>query len=73
MTDKSGPPTWDVYMTELLPTASDDPPPGERQFLWQPTSATLVSGERDAVLVDTLLTSPRPETSPTGSPRMTRT
>jgi hypothetical protein len=33
MTDKSGPPTWDVYVTELLPTASDDPPPGERQFL----------------------------------------
>jgi len=56
MSEKPGPLTWDVYVTELLPTASDDPPPGERQFMWQPTSATLICGKRDAVLVDALLT-----------------
>jgi glyoxylase-like metal-dependent hydrolase (beta-lactamase superfamily II) len=48
--------TWDVYVTELTPTASDDVPPGAKQFLWQPTAATLICGERDAVLVDALPT-----------------
>jgi glyoxylase-like metal-dependent hydrolase (beta-lactamase superfamily II) len=47
--------TWDVYVTELEPTARDDPPPGAEQWLWSPTSATLICGQRDAVLVDTLL------------------
>jgi glyoxylase-like metal-dependent hydrolase (beta-lactamase superfamily II) len=47
--------TWDVYVTALEPTAGDDPPPGARQWLWSPTSATLICGQRDAVLVDTLL------------------
>ena len=56
MTDKPAPLTWDVYVTALAPTASDDPPPGAQQWLWSPTSATLISGERDAVLVDAQLT-----------------
>ena len=43
-------------MTALAPTASDDPPPGAQQWLWSPTSVTLISGERDAVLVDAQLT-----------------
>jgi glyoxylase-like metal-dependent hydrolase (beta-lactamase superfamily II) len=56
VTDKPAPLTWDVYVTALAPTASDDPPPGAQQWLWSPTSATLISGERDAVLVDAQLT-----------------
>jgi len=56
MTSQAAQLTWDVYVTELTPTASDDPPPGAKQFLWQPTSATLICGERDAVLVDALPT-----------------
>jgi glyoxylase-like metal-dependent hydrolase (beta-lactamase superfamily II) len=56
MTSRVAQLTWDVYVTELTPTASDDPPPGAKQFLWQPTSATLICGERDAVLVDALAT-----------------
>ena len=56
MTDQPAPLSWDVYVTELEPTASDDPPPGANEWLWSPTSATLISGERDAVLVEALLT-----------------
>jgi glyoxylase-like metal-dependent hydrolase (beta-lactamase superfamily II) len=56
MTDQPAPLTWDVYVTALEPTASDDPPPGAKQFLWQPIAATLISGQQDAVLVDPLLT-----------------
>jgi len=55
MTDQPAPLTWDVYVTALEPTASDDPPPGAQELLWQPTSATLISGQQDAVLVDPLL------------------
>ena len=33
-----------------------DLPPGKEQWMWGPTSATLISGQRDAVLVDALLT-----------------
>src|SRR6266700_3912621 len=56
MTTQPAPLTWDVYVTALEPTASDDPPPGAQQFLWQPIAATLISGQEDAVLVDPLLT-----------------
>jgi len=44
--------TWDVYVTPAGPTVTDDLPPGETQRLWSPASATLISGKRDAVLVD---------------------
>jgi hypothetical protein len=56
MTDQSAPLTWEVYVTALEPTASDDPPPGAQEVLWQPIAATLISGQQDAVLVDPLLT-----------------
>jgi glyoxylase-like metal-dependent hydrolase (beta-lactamase superfamily II) len=39
-----------------LPTVSDDLPPGATRRWWSPTSATLIAGRRDAVLVDALLT-----------------
>jgi glyoxylase-like metal-dependent hydrolase (beta-lactamase superfamily II) len=56
MTIAAGQLSWDVYVTGLTPTASGEPPPGGDQFLWQPTAATLICGERDAVLVDALPT-----------------
>jgi hypothetical protein len=49
MTTQSAPLTWDVYVTALEPTASDDPPPGAQKWMWSPTSATLISGQQDAV------------------------
>ena len=48
--------TWDVFVAPPEPTVTDDLPPGALQRLWSPISATLISGDRDAVLVDTLLT-----------------
>jgi glyoxylase-like metal-dependent hydrolase (beta-lactamase superfamily II) len=56
MADQSLPLTFDVYVAPSVPTVSDDVPPGARERLWSPISATLVSGRRDAVLVDALLT-----------------
>ena len=48
--------TWDVFVTPGIPAVTNDLPPGAKQRLWSPMSATLISGERDAVLVDTFLT-----------------
>jgi len=45
-----------VYVAPSKPAVSDDLPPGEARRLWSPTAATLVHGERDAVLVDPLMT-----------------
>jgi glyoxylase-like metal-dependent hydrolase (beta-lactamase superfamily II) len=56
MTDQSTRLTWEVYVTPPEPTVSDDLAPGTTQRLWSPISATLISGDRDAVLVDALLT-----------------
>lgn len=47
--------TFDVHVAEGVPIVGD-PPPGEKQRFWSPISATLISGERDAVLVDALMT-----------------
>ena len=47
---------WDVFVTPGIPVATSDLPPGAEQRLWSPTSATLISGQRDAVLVDALFT-----------------
>jgi glyoxylase-like metal-dependent hydrolase (beta-lactamase superfamily II) len=35
---------------------TNDLPPGESEMRWSPISSTLISGERDAVLVDTAIT-----------------
>jgi glyoxylase-like metal-dependent hydrolase (beta-lactamase superfamily II) len=56
MSDQPSPLTWDVYVAPSEPTVSDDLPPGAQQRMWSPISATLICGERDAVLVDALLT-----------------
>jgi hypothetical protein len=35
---------------------SDDVSPGEARRMWPPTASTLIHGERDAILVDPLMT-----------------
>ena len=56
MTERFPSLSWDVYVAPLEPTLGGDLAPGEKQRFWSPISATLISGERDAVLVDALLT-----------------
>ena len=46
---------WDVLVTNRQ-GLTRDLPPGKEQWTWVPTSATLVFGQRDAVLVDAFLT-----------------
>jgi glyoxylase-like metal-dependent hydrolase (beta-lactamase superfamily II) len=46
---------WDVLVTKRQ-GLNRDLPPGKEQWMWVPTSATLIYGERDAVLVDAFLT-----------------
>src|SRR5262249_24609541 len=59
MTDQSTRLTWDVYVTAPEPTVNHDMPPAAQQRLFSPPAATLIWGERDAVLVDALLTAGR--------------
>jgi glyoxylase-like metal-dependent hydrolase (beta-lactamase superfamily II) len=47
---------WDVFLTPSIPAITSDLPPGEKERPWPPISSTLISGERDAVLVDTPIT-----------------
>ena len=47
---------WEVFVTPGIPTVTSDLPPGTEQRLWSPIAATLISGKRDAVLVDALMT-----------------
>ena len=46
---------WDVLVTNRQGLVRDLPP-GKEQWTWVPTSATLIFGPRDAVLVDAFLT-----------------
>src|SRR5712692_2949347 len=58
-TSNSGPTTrnsslrWDVFLAPSIPAITSELAPGEKQRPWPPISSTLISGERDAVLVDT--------------------
>jgi glyoxylase-like metal-dependent hydrolase (beta-lactamase superfamily II) len=47
---------WSTYVAASKPVVSDDVPPGQTREMWSPTSCTLIYGDRDAVLVDALLT-----------------
>ena len=47
--------SWDV-LTIRRPGLSRDLPAGKEALMWVANSSTLISGERDAVLVDTFLT-----------------
>jgi glyoxylase-like metal-dependent hydrolase (beta-lactamase superfamily II) len=53
---KSLPLTWEVFLAASIPAIAPDVPPGETERPWPPISSTLISGERDAVLVDTPIT-----------------
>jgi glyoxylase-like metal-dependent hydrolase (beta-lactamase superfamily II) len=47
---------WDVFVSSQIPAVTSDLPPGVTEMKWSPISSTLISGERDAVLVDTFIT-----------------
>ena len=44
--------SWAVFVTPGIPIVTSDLPPGTKQRMWSPISSTLISGKRDAVLVD---------------------
>jgi glyoxylase-like metal-dependent hydrolase (beta-lactamase superfamily II) len=48
--------SWEVFVTPGIPIVTSDLPPGTQQRVFSPISATLIYGQRDAVLVDALLT-----------------
>jgi glyoxylase-like metal-dependent hydrolase (beta-lactamase superfamily II) len=52
---------WDV-LTVKRPGLIRDLPPGKKELRWVANSSTLIQGERDAVLVDTLLTTEQSRT-----------
>ncbi len=47
---------YTTYVSPAKPVVSADVAPGETQQHWSPTSATLIYGSQDAVLVDALMT-----------------
>src|SRR5262249_54839949 len=55
MTQARAPLSWNV-LTVKRPGLTRDLPPGTEDLQWVANSSTLISGERDAVLVDTFLT-----------------
>jgi glyoxylase-like metal-dependent hydrolase (beta-lactamase superfamily II) len=48
--------TYEVHVAPAIPTTATDLPPDLDRRMWSPISATLISGERDAVLIDPLMT-----------------
>src|ERR1700724_3560073 len=52
---------WDV-LTIKRPGLGRDLPPGKEKLAWVANSSTLICGERDAVLVDTFLTTEQSQT-----------
>jgi glyoxylase-like metal-dependent hydrolase (beta-lactamase superfamily II) len=52
---------WDV-LTAKRPGLTRDLPPGKENLMWVANSSTLLYGERDAILVDTLLTTEQSKT-----------
>src|ERR1700680_665526 len=52
---------WDV-LTIKRPGLTRDLPPGKEHLMWVANSSTLISGDRDAVLVDTFLTRAQSQT-----------
>jgi hypothetical protein len=52
---------WDV-LTIKRPGLSRDLPPGKEALMWVANSSTLIYGDRDAILVDTFLTTEQSRT-----------
>jgi glyoxylase-like metal-dependent hydrolase (beta-lactamase superfamily II) len=48
--------TFETFVAPPVPIVTNDLPPGQSQRAWSPITATLISGTRDAVLVDPLMT-----------------
>jgi glyoxylase-like metal-dependent hydrolase (beta-lactamase superfamily II) len=48
--------SFDTFVASAVPIVTTDLPPGQSRRVWSPIAATLIRGERDAVLVDPLLT-----------------
>ena len=61
---------WDVFVSSQIPVVTTELPPGVTEMKWSPISSTLISGERDAVLVDTFITVEQTGCSPNGSQRV---
>src|ERR1700690_1066036 len=55
-TTRKTPLGWDVFLAPSIPAITSELPPGEKQRPWPTISSTLISGERDAVLIDTPIT-----------------
>src|SRR5258708_37265935 len=47
---------WEVFVSAQIPVVTNDFAPGTSGMKWSPISSTLISGKRDAVLVDTAIT-----------------
>jgi glyoxylase-like metal-dependent hydrolase (beta-lactamase superfamily II) len=47
---------WEVFVSGQIPVVTEDFPRGASEVKWSPISSTLISGKRDAVLVDTAIT-----------------
>src|SRR5580693_3328751 len=47
---------WEVFVSAQIPVVTKDFPPGASDMKWSPISSTLISGQRDAELVDTPIT-----------------
>jgi glyoxylase-like metal-dependent hydrolase (beta-lactamase superfamily II) len=48
--------TYDLHVAPSIPTAVRDTPPDLDRRMWSPITSVLISGERDAVLVDAQMT-----------------
>lgn len=48
--------SFDTFVAPAVPVVTNDLPPRESSRAWSPITATLISGARDAVLVDPLMT-----------------
>src|ERR1700731_3405072 len=55
-TTQNVPLKWDVFLAPRKPAITSDLAPGENRRPSPPVSSTLISGERDAVLVDAPIT-----------------
>jgi glyoxylase-like metal-dependent hydrolase (beta-lactamase superfamily II) len=52
----SSPLQWNVFVSDEVPVVTRDLPPGVSERRWSPISSTLISGQREALLVDTFIT-----------------
>ena len=55
-TEQAGVLSFDTFVAPSVPIVTNDLPPGQSGRVWSPIAATLIRGERNAVLVDPLLT-----------------